>query len=318
MQVPEDVVVGPGLWLYGGKHGSNEYLANKGAGREFLSCNTLGSILVGDDLTAPLSCLIDYRGRRLLCCALLPIDKTTLVLGSADGGQTVLCDDEQLFHRMLAVGEHLHLARHIVSGTPVVGGGDVEVHRGCDGRGYVLDLARLLPPLAPVKGQPGGMVFCNLFRPEALRLFKAESVCPALSSDAFAGWGTTDPQRREREGDVRAATAHLLSEILPAFVKQLVNVQPTLERFVEFPSRMQAAGLNMRFLARLAIEVQKLEAAVGEHRFNRESRLSVCDCVLLRCRYQASLPSRDGCFACKANWWRACASVRCARSCASA
>ncbi len=135
------------------------------------------------DLTPPLSCLIDYRGRRLFCLALLPINKDTLVLGSCDGGKTVLHEDPVLFSAMEHVGSHAHLATHLVMGVPVVGGGDVEVHRGLDGRGYILDLARLFPPVMRCKGEPGSSVFVNLFRPELLLSLKRNAVCPPLSSD---------------------------------------------------------------------------------------------------------------------------------------
>lgn len=146
----------------------------------------------------------------------LPIskEKNTLVLGSADGGLTIHNRDLELAEEMRRVAKALHLAPHQVLGTTVFGGGDVETHRGLDGHGYVLDLARLFPPTAPLPGQLKSKVFCDLFRPELLQRLKREQF-PALSSDVFAGWGASDPLRKQRENDVRVATKHLLEEVVP-------------------------------------------------------------------------------------------------------
>ena len=45
-----------------------------------------------DGLNFPLIALIDYRGFRLVCMSVLPIDEDTLVCGSADGGAHVPYD----------------------------------------------------------------------------------------------------------------------------------------------------------------------------------------------------------------------------------
>ena len=49
---------------------------------------------------------------------------------------------------MHKVGQHLNLAAHCVGPqqVSVVGPGDLEIHRGIDGRYYVLDYARLFVP----------------------------------------------------------------------------------------------------------------------------------------------------------------------------
>lgn len=87
---------------------------------------------------------MDYRGYRVFAVTVLPVSKEhdTLVLGSADGGMTVRNSDFELAAEMRRVTDALYLAPHLVQGTEVFGGGDVEVHRGQDGRGYLIDLAR--------------------------------------------------------------------------------------------------------------------------------------------------------------------------------
>jgi hypothetical protein len=41
----------------------------------------------------PLVVLIDYMGFRLMAMSILPIDRTTLVYGSQDGGKTISSQD---------------------------------------------------------------------------------------------------------------------------------------------------------------------------------------------------------------------------------
>lgn len=76
-------------------------------------------------------------------------------------------------------------------------------------------LHRLLPPTAPEPGQLKSKVFCNMFRPELLKRLKRQGIAAPLSSDAFAGWGLTDPLRRQREHDIRAATNFLFDVVIP-------------------------------------------------------------------------------------------------------
>ena len=82
--------------------------------------------------------------------------------------------------------------------------GDIEVHRGQDGRFYVLDTARVFPPTTPmhllsntlgtpVKPKKSSFLFQPM-RPEMV----AQSPVP-LSSDSFCGWGQHDADTHNRE-----------------------------------------------------------------------------------------------------------------------
>jgi hypothetical protein len=77
--MPEDVLVGPNQYLYSGGSKPSMYHANKSASRELLGANFLFCALLQtggwQELSTPLNALIDYRGFRLLCAALLPINK---------------------------------------------------------------------------------------------------------------------------------------------------------------------------------------------------------------------------------------------------
>ncbi len=48
----------------------------------------------------PLMALIDYRGFRLVAISILPISRSTILYGSADGGATIHCDDPGTFTRI--------------------------------------------------------------------------------------------------------------------------------------------------------------------------------------------------------------------------
>ena len=104
------------------------------------------------DLHFPFMCLVDYRGYRLICMSVLPIDSDrSLVYGSDDGGQTVHTAEghEELREKIREIGKRLKLKEHGVGKggkSQVIGPGDMEVHVGSDGKYYLLDLARLFPP----------------------------------------------------------------------------------------------------------------------------------------------------------------------------
>ena len=98
----------------------------------------------------PLLALVDVFGMRLLVSSVLPISSSTLQYGSADAGRTVQCD-ASIAQVMAEAGRALNLKPHVVGRTREVqttlyGPCDIEVHKGRDGRTYVLDTARVMPP----------------------------------------------------------------------------------------------------------------------------------------------------------------------------
>lgn len=80
--------------------------------------------------------LVDYRGWRVLCTAVLPVGGASLCYGSDDQARTVHCDPSVQVH-MQAWGRLRNLKEHMVgrdAPTAIVGPCDIEVHRGRDGR----------------------------------------------------------------------------------------------------------------------------------------------------------------------------------------
>ncbi len=114
---------------------------------------------------------------------------------------------------------------------------DIEVHEA-HGALYVLDTARLLPPLPP---QPDNRrsIFYQMFRAEFLALYKTP-----LSSDAFSVFGQLDREVHHRA--CRAAHQHLLDVTIPQVAQLLTAADaPHVTRV------LQQRGVNCRFLGRV-------------------------------------------------------------------
>lgn len=71
---------------------------------------------------------------------------------------------------MRRAGARLNLREHLVRDTLIVGPGDIEGHQGTDGRFYLIDFGRVMPPEAPLKGR-NRSIFYNLLRPALVQKF---------------------------------------------------------------------------------------------------------------------------------------------------
>lgn len=173
--------------------------ANKACGHEVKSCGAfaLAAVELGVShlLRVPLMALVRFRGSCLVALSLLPLSKESLVLGSNNGHSCVNTDVEAETLTGL-VCSCLGLKPHRVHDVVVPACGDLEVHRGTDNRLYVLDFARVLPPEGPAEHcKLGRKVFYELLRPEAVRLWSTKN--EKLVSDAYSGWGRSDPDWKE-------------------------------------------------------------------------------------------------------------------------
>ncbi|PRP80831.1 hypothetical protein PROFUN_11246 [Planoprotostelium fungivorum] len=192
----------PPLWMYGGPKPDHR-AASKAAKNEMRGLEAHSSTYI-EGLFYPMMALVDYLGFRVVAMPVLPIDKTTLRYGSDDGGETVHDEDEELREKMRTVAERLYIRGHMTGHTPgdskmIYGPGDIEGHRGHDGRMYIVaDPATRLHP------RPRS-VFYELLRPEFLAKHKV-----SLCSDAFTRWNTGE-NKNEMNDEVRAATKKLLT-----------------------------------------------------------------------------------------------------------
>jgi hypothetical protein len=233
-------------WMYGGRQ-SNDFFAMKAAANELLGLSHMMQYQV-PGLSFPLMALIDYCGFRLVAVSTLPINKSTIVYGSHDAGRTVHNDDAEVAEAMQKLGSHLNLREHLVCDTRIVGAGDIEVHKGLDGRNYVLDFARTFPPEAPAPGENPQSIFYRLLRPELVRRFPKP-----LSSDAFSGWQLYDPNNADMNHDVVEATEFLHTEVIANYHDGWMS-----QEFQEFFKSefcnicdLHRKGINIRHLGRL-------------------------------------------------------------------
>lgn len=133
---------------------------------------------------------------------MLPIDRTTLVGGTADAGRTIHSGDVALNMKLRRAGRVLNLRPHMVRGHLMYSATDLEGHYNRqDGRHYLLDFSRVMPPAAPsgdrrrAGDKRAGGIFVRLLRAE----FVAKYPRP-LCSDAYSGFrDAADGNRHEKD-----------------------------------------------------------------------------------------------------------------------
>jgi tetratricopeptide (TPR) repeat protein len=169
--------------------GGDDHRASRVAGHDLLGLNCyLASNVEG--IYTPLVCLVDYRGFRLVALSLLPIDRNSLIYGSDDAGSHIRTDTEA--HALLLkcaktmnTAEHEILELSTLKPQKLACAVDIEAHRSrLDGRIYVIDCSRAMPPSAVCrdsryKGQCNHLTM--LLRPELVQHFPK-----ALCSDSYS------------------------------------------------------------------------------------------------------------------------------------
>jgi Clustered mitochondria len=156
--------------------------------------------------------LLDFRGYRLICVSLLPIHANTLVYGSSTGGEMVHASDHRLNALMMRAASVIGLKGHLC-GKHAQGAAylhapvDIEGHRGTDGRYYLLDFARVLPPETPDPAVRGCHLF-RQFRPELVQLFVTHTAQP-LCSDAHSRFIPSPEDAEAHRCEIAEATEFL-------------------------------------------------------------------------------------------------------------
>ena len=102
-----------------------------------------------DQLHVALQALIDYKGFRMHAQAQLPIDQTTLLMGTSNGSRSVHSSSILLSNLMKETSEELNLRQHYVCNKMLYSACDIEGHKGHDNKYYLVDLARTFPPEDP-------------------------------------------------------------------------------------------------------------------------------------------------------------------------
>lgn len=203
--------------------------------------------------------LVDYMGFRIIAMSLLPIDKSTLVYGTNDGGIKIHNSNMKLSEHMKQAAEIINIRNHIcglraMSGARLRGWkelcapADLEGHLGTDGHFYLIDFARTLPPESPEISSKSSHLY-RLLRPEFIKAYH-EPLC----SDAFSGFVMADPKYEEYNQAIRIATRYLITDLIPRFVRDSLvwQVREAAERNLlhEFPltEAIHAKGICMRHI----------------------------------------------------------------------
>ena len=170
-------------------------------------------------LNFPLVCLVDYMGFRLVAISLLPIGNDTIVYGSSDAGRNVHASDAKFNAAMELAAERLNIRGHFAGPrhkpTFVHSAADIEGHCGRDGRRYLIDLGRAMPPIKPVRGVRNAHLY-RLFRPEFVRQYPKP-----LCSDGFSGFVAHDPRCNDYNNDLVQATNVLYKRVIPELAREL-------------------------------------------------------------------------------------------------
>ena len=225
-----------------GLYGSDERAA-KAALHELRASREVFEARVG--ISVPLLAVIDYCGHRILCSSILPLDY--LVYGSSNGGKTVFATQEAFNEKMRLIGEKLNLQGHYAGSSAdtadhryLYAPCDIEGHIGVDGRSYVVDLHRLLPPEAPTRKNSTEFLY-RLLRPEFVRSYPKP-----LSSDAFSKFETVDATEHNEE--LRAATELLKTRHIPKLGRYLDSLEGPNADNLRLPELLHRRGINLRHL----------------------------------------------------------------------
>jgi hypothetical protein len=264
-------------WTYGGDR-PDDHAASKIAGHELKSLVAyMNTSFVAEKLRYPFQVIIDDRGFRLIAMPLLPIDPPeTLKYGSCDAGRTVHASNKDFNEQMRLAGEFLHLKPHQVGASNpqlLYSCGDIEGHVGKDGRFYLLDFSRSLPP--EYQRDNNGS-FDHLFkrlRPELLHLY---NVC--LNPDALTSFCADKTEKEKAKQDLMDATSvYLFSGSIPALADKLVKWPDSLVDNPEFSLdfEMHRLGVNMRHLGRV-------RAKIPEHQHTASKRMLLLREIIAR------------------------------------
>ena len=242
--------------VFGGDHAS----AAKVAGLELQGLRAYHSTQT-NGLHFPLMAMIDKKGFRLIASALLPLKE--LIYGSNDAAFTIHRDNADMNKLVEKASAALNVKPHKVgldesASKLMYSCVDLEGHMGADGRFYLLDFSRAMPPVTPTKNKPNSHLF-EMFRPEFVAKYRAP-----LSSDAYSRFTMAQEDFQSNNEEIDAAVKTLFDNTIPAFAETFrdrfayykkVNVDLTKFRL---SALMHEKGINVRYMGQI---VQRL---VGE------------------------------------------------------
>jgi len=193
------------------------------------------------DLFFPLMALVDYRGYRLVAISTLPINSETICHGSSDAGSTIHAGEiPDLDRKISEICSRLNLRSHQFQGKTFYGPVDLEGHLGEDGRYYLLDFSRLMPPDGMNQALKHGYLY-RLFRPELVLQYEVP-----LCSDSLSRFVETN--QKEYTIDVFRANNYLVNTIVPNFAKMLASQSPDGVSRCQLIQTIHRQGINVRYI----------------------------------------------------------------------
>jgi hypothetical protein len=212
--------------------------------------------------------VIDYRGYRVVAMSVLPISSKTIIYGSADAGNTVFTTDADFNKKMEVAAKSINLKGHKVGPQciEVFGPGDIEGHKSdIDGKYYLVDYARLMPPQLKLAGTENSKQQTHLFQLLRPELVMSNDV--PLSSDALTGLSKYDPDRLVHNAEVQEATQRLFQKAIPACAARLFKEEEeSIRASDKLCSMIHEAGINLRHLGRiwvaLPVEAKRCKSAI--------------------------------------------------------
>jgi hypothetical protein len=194
-----------------------------------------------DGLVVPMMCLVDYRGFRVQCTAVVPLEITRvdemgevrsksekLVMGSNDRGLHMLNEDVDFKEKINVACVRLNMCEHSVKGSEdliaksISIGTDVRGYLGADQRYYLMSFRRAFPPEHPactphLRPEPRGMsIFWRFLRPQ----FVKRNPSP-LSPDALSLYTQDLADSDQHDTNVEAATRRLITELIPEYAEEI-------------------------------------------------------------------------------------------------
>jgi hypothetical protein len=218
----------------------------------------------------PMLSIIDYKGHRITAMTQLPIrGAESLVYGSADAGHdcVVKNDVPEWSELVRSASLGLNLKPHWVVNSRVKGGEiqlascvDLEGHAGDDGRFYLLDYSRAMPPAFKDACEPHDTLwsFYHVLRPEFVARWRRP-----LCADGFSQFQSRSTPERVAEAkanndELRFVTEFLTGEtvlvVCNTLMGQFRNNKGVLLRS-GLTHVLHAEGLNMRYLGLLYVQL---------------------------------------------------------------
>lgn len=206
----------------------------------------------------PLMAMIDKKGFRLIASSLLPLKE--LIYGSNDAAHTIFRENDDLNKLIETASHRLNLKPHMCGLTPdrsklMYSCVDLEGHMGTDGRFYLLDFSRVMPPVTPSRSKANSHLF-EMFRSEFVAKYRKP-----LCSDAYSRFTIAQKDFGVHNDEVDTALQELFSLRIPEFAlyfkskfahyKQM-NVDFTK---VKMSNMLHEHGINVRYMGKVLSDI---------------------------------------------------------------